>query len=316
MKRFLKNFALFLSLPAVLGAAWTVFVVAMDYASYTGALAAPDGATVAVCGDSQTKDALDPSVVSGLFNFSTAATTCDQDLLRLADLLKANPGRFKQVLVDVSPLEVGYSAQRPVSELNSARVHALIHFYRLSSNRRPIGSVVAIWRDVVCVRKYNEFRKAILRGKPWRSSMAGGFSPDSTKGFLDPKYAGKALADAKEKAGRVNRRPPATLDLPLFANLAEAVEMVRKAGAEPVVTTMPLSRALKEEIDPAKLAAFRESSRAVAERIGARRMDYLGLDLPDGMWHDANHLNRDGAKAFSEMFAADLASGRDPAGRK
>ena len=75
MKKFLSYAILFLGMPAVLGAAWTAFVVTMDYRSYMSALPAPSGLTVAVCGDSQTKDALDPSIVPGLFNFSTAAAT-------------------------------------------------------------------------------------------------------------------------------------------------------------------------------------------------------------------------------------------------
>ena len=197
MTKFISNAFLFLSLPAILGVAWTTFVVVADYRSYTGALAAPPEATVAVCGDSQTKDALDPALVPGLFNFSTAATTCDQDFLRLADLLAANRGRFKYVILDVSPLKIGYSTEKPVSSLNAARVHALLHFYHLTANRRDIGSIGALWRDVVCTRKFNEFRKSILRGRPWRSSMAGAFAPDKEKGFLNPKYRAKALADAK-----------------------------------------------------------------------------------------------------------------------
>lgn len=307
MKRFLSYAILFLSLPVVLGAAWTAFVVTADYRSYTGALAAPADAAIAVCGDSQTKDALDPAVIPGLFNFSTAATTCDQDILRLQDVLVANRGRFKYVLLDVSPLKIGYSTERPVSELNAARVHTLLHLYHLPVNRRDFGSVGALWRDVVCTRKYNEFRKSILRGRPWRSSMAGAFAPDKEKGFLNPKYREKALADAKEKADRVNRRAPATPSLPMFGVLAESVGLVRAAGATPVMTTMPLSAALRREMDPSRLAAFRAAVQTVARRLDVVWLDYLGADLPDELWHDCNHLNRDGAKAFSKMFAKDFA---------
>jgi hypothetical protein len=307
MTKFISNAFLFLSLPAILGVAWTTFVVVADYRSYTGALAAPPEATVAVCGDSQTKDALDPALVPGLFNFSTAATTCDQDFLRLADLLAANRGRFKYVILDVSPLKIGYSTEKPVSSLNAARVHALLHFYHLTANRRDIGSIGALWRDVVCTRKFNEFRKSILRGRPWRSSMAGAFAPDKEKGFLNPKYRAKALADAKEKAGRVNRRPPASPAIPLFGLLAESVGLVRAAGAVPVVTTMPLSPALRGEMDPARLAAFRAAMQTVARRLDVTWMDYLGVDFADELWHDGNHLNRDGARVFSKMFADDLA---------
>jgi hypothetical protein len=307
MKKFLSYAILFLGMPAVLGAVWTAFVVTMDYRSYMGALPAPSGATVAVCGDSQTKDALDPSIVPGLFNFSTAATTCDQDILRLQDLLVANRGKFKYVLLDVSPLKVGYSTERPVSELNAARVHALLHFYHLPVNRRDFGSVGALWRDVICTRKYNEFRKSILRGRPWRSSMAGAFAPDKEKGFLNPKYKAKALEDAKEKADRVNRRPPATPSFPIFGILAESVGLVRASGAIPVLTTMPLSAALRREMDPVRLAAFRAATQTVARRLDVTWLDYLGTDLSDELWHDCNHLNRDGAKAFSTIFAKDFA---------
>ena len=307
MKKFISYAIFFLALPFVLGVAWTAFVVVTDYRSYTNALVVPPETTVAVCGDSQTKDALDPALVPGLFNFSTAATTCDQDFLRLADLLAANRGRFKYVLLDVSPLKIGYSTEKPVSALNAARVHALLHFYHLTANRRDIGSVGALWRDVVCTRKFNEFRKSILRGRPWRSSMAGAFAPDKEKGFLNPKYRAKALADAKEKAGRVNKRPPASPAIPLFSLLAESVGLVRAAGAIPVVTTMPLSPVLRGEMDPTRLAAFRAAMQTVARRLDVTWMDYLGVDFADELWHDGNHLNRDGARVFSKRFADDLA---------
>ena len=306
MKKFLTALCLFLLLPAVVGVAWTVFVVVMDYRSYTQSLKMPAGTTIAVCGDSQTKDALDPSRIPGLFNFSTAATTCDQDLLRLSDLLVVNRGRLSYVLLDISPLKVGYSLERPVSELNAARVHALLHVYHLPVNRRALGSVGALWRDVVCTRKYNEFRKSILRGRPWRSSMAGAFGPDKAQGFLNPKYRDIALKDVVEKADRVNRRTAASIDLPIFDILAESVGLVRAAGAVPVVTTMPLAKALRTAFDADKLAAFREATRDVAVRLGVEQLDYLDLDLPDACWHDGNHLNRTGAAEFSVRFAEDL----------
>ena len=107
MKKFLFRLFLFLWVPVLLAIVWTVFVVVCDCRSYRAALEVPDGAAVVVCGDSQTKDALDPALFPGFFNFSTAATTCDQDLLRLGDLLSANKGRIKYVLLDVSPLKIG-----------------------------------------------------------------------------------------------------------------------------------------------------------------------------------------------------------------
>ena len=125
MRRFLKRLLLFAAIPLVIAVAWTAFVVVMEYRSYVGALTLAEGETMVVCGDSQTKDALDPAIIPGLRNFSTAATTCDQDAMRLKDVLAANPGKVRRVLIDVSPLKIGYDISRPVSELNAARVHAL-----------------------------------------------------------------------------------------------------------------------------------------------------------------------------------------------
>ncbi len=310
MKRFISYLLLFFLLPGLLGVGWTVFVVVTDWRSYKRALVMPKTATIAVCGDSQTKDGLDPARCPGLFNFSTAATTCDQDLLRLTDLLCRNRGQVKYVLLDVSPLKIGYSTEKPVSELNAGRVHALLYLYHVAEMRREFGSEGALWRDVVCTRKYNEFRKSILRGKPWRSSMAGGFDPGTKQGFLDPKLRARALGDVATKAEHVNRYPPATGKEPFFAILEESIGLVRAAGATPIVTTMPLSGRLKAAIDPQRLAAFTSAVKATTARQNVRYLDYLALDLPETCWYDANHLNRQGAETFTPRLAADLPTGR------
>lgn len=306
MREFLGRLLLFLLGPILLGAGWTVFVVYKDLTSYRSALLAPDDTVVAVCGDSQTKDALDPALFPHFFNFSTAATTCDQDILRLGDLLAMNPGRFKYILLDVSPLKIGYTSERPISELNAARVHLLLHIYHLWENRRPFGSVGELYRDVIFTRKYNEFRKSILRGKPWRSSMAGRFDPDKTAGFLNPNFKAKAEADLAEKAARVNGRALSDLDLPVFDILAESVALVRAAGACPVVTTMPLSEPLRKALDPEKKAAFTMAVRETAKRLSVPYLDSLDSDLPLECWHDGNHLNRTGAAVFTPRFLKDF----------
>jgi hypothetical protein len=64
---------------------------------------------------------------------------------------------------------------------------------------------------------------------------------------------------------------------------------------------------LRGEIDSGRLAAFRAAMQTVARRLDVTWMDYLDVDLADELWHDGNHLNRDGARVFSKMFADDLA---------
>ena len=303
MKRFLKRLLLFASVVFVPAATWVALVVALDRSSYVSSLKMPDGASIVVCGDSQTKDALDPAHIPGFFNFSNAASLHDQNMLRLKDLLDANPGRVKVVLVDASPLKLGYNPAKPVSDTEAARVHFLIHVYHLGENLRPIGSWAELVRDVIFTRKFNEFRKSILRGKRWRSSLAGGFDPDKTHGFSNPRYRERALSDVKDKAERVNSLPPADGNELLFDVLEAQIDLVRSYGVVPVLTTMPLSGPLLESVDTTRLDAFTKAVRSLADRKGVGYIDCLRFKTDDSAWHDANHLNRDGAAAFSDAFA-------------
>lgn len=310
MKKFLKRLFLFAAVAGVPAAFWCAFVVWMDFSSYGKSLEMPDGAHVVVCGDSQTKDALDPAVVPGLFNFSNAASLHDQNIMRLEDLFKANPGRIDTVLVDISPLKLGYNPSIPLSQTAAARVHFLLHVRHLGENRRSAGSWTALVRDVVFTRKFNEFRKSILRGEKWRSSNAGGFAPDKTHGFTNPRYAKRALADVESKAARVNALPPADGSEKLFSIVSEEIALVRANGARPVLTVMPLSPRLLAAIDPARLAAFRSSVRAFAAKERVSLVDCLDHPTDEGDWHDANHLNRAGAASFSRAFVLLLEAAR------
>jgi len=306
MRRFLKRLLLFALTPAAIAFTWTAFVVAMDHHSYTQGLKLAEGESIVVCGDSQTKDGLDPAIVKGLHNCSTAATTFDQDAMRLADVLEANPGKVRYVLLDASPLKVGSDMTRPVSELNAGRVHSLLHFYHFRDNRRPYGSVLALWRDVVFTRKFNEFRKSILRGKPWHSSMLGGFDPSDGCGFTSRRHRERAWKDVEGKAARFNSYGAASPELPFFVNLEEQVGRVRSAGAVPVLTTMPLSGHLRKAMNGARLADFTREMESLAKRLDVKYLDYLQLDMAEEFWHDANHLNRAGAGKFSVQFNTDL----------
>lgn len=275
MKRFLKRLLMFALVVFVPAALWVALVVALDRSSYVSSLKIPEGASTVVCGDSQTKDALDPAHIPGFFNFSNAASLHDQNMLRLKDLFLANPGKVKVVLVDASPLKLGYDPAKPVSDTEAARVHFLIHVYHLGEGVRPVGSWTKLVRDVLFTRKFNEFRKSILRGKRWRSSLAGGFDPDKTHGFSNPRYRERAMADVKDKAERVNSLPPADGNELLFGVLEAQIDLVRAQGAIPVLTTMPLSGPLLEAVDSARLDAFTKAVRGLADRKGVKYIDCL-----------------------------------------
>ena len=305
MKRFVGRVLLLLSFPVLLLGSWTAFVVCVDRRSYLKSLEVPSGCDVVVCSDSQTRDGLDPAFMTNLFNFSTAATHPDQNLMRLRDLLARNPGRIRHVLIDVTPIHVGFDERvSPLSDAGSARVHALLHLYHWHDSERPLGSAALLFRDVVLVRKFNEMRKSLRRKYPYRSSLAGGFYSAKTCGFSE--FPEKAEADLAEKARRFNAKQPLSTSSRLMDLMRESAKVVRAAGAEPVFLTTPVSPRLVETFNKEKVMALTNGVAALAAELRAPYLNYLALDLPEKYWHDANHLNLSGAEVFTKRIAADM----------
>ena len=311
MRRFVLRMALFLAIPAFLAGMWTTIVVFMDYRSYRTSLTLPPGCDIAVCADSQTRDGLNPAFMPGLYNFSTAATHPDQNLMRLKDLLARNLGRLRYVLLDVTPIHVGFDERTvPLSEAGSARVHALLHAYHWRETARPVGSATALFRDVILVRKFHEIRKTLKRKIPYRSSLAGGFFAVKTAGFVD--CPEKAAADMNEKARRFNAKPPLAPSMRIVDILRESVCAIRAAGAEPVFMTTPISSRLRAAFDPTKVQALTNGVAALAAEMDAPYLNYFALDLPMTGWRDANHLNLEGAEVFTKRVAKDMEALRKP----
>ena len=311
MKRFVSRLALLLLIPVLLMGAWTAFVVFMDWRSYRASLTLPPACDVAVCSDSQAQDGLNPAFMPRLYNFSTAASHPDQNLMRLKDLLSCNQGRLRFVLLDVTPIHVGFDERKvPLSEAGSARVHALLHAYHWREAKRPVGSAAMLFRDVVLIRKFHELRKALKRRIAYRSSLAGGFFAVATAGFVA--MPEKAAADVAEKARRFNAKPPLAPASRIMDLMRESACAIRAAGAEPVFMTTPLSPRLKAAFDPVKVQALTNGVAALAHEMGAPYLNYLTFDLPEADWRDANHLNLAGAEAFTKRVAKDVEALRLP----
>ena len=305
MTRFIFRIAAFLAIPCALVTVWTLVVVSLDRRSYIESLEVPDGQDVAVCSDSQTRDGLNPEFMPRLYNFSAAAAQPDQNLLRLKDLMARNRGRLRYVLLDVTPIHVGFDERdKPLSSAESARVHALLHVYHWHDAARPLGSIGLLFRDVILDRKFNELRKTLKRKLPYRSSLAGGFCAVKSAGFIEqPK---KANADLAEKVRRFNVKAPWSENSRIADIMRESVKCIREAGAEPVFMTTPLSHPLRAGFDARKVQALTNGVATLAAECGARYLNYLAYDLPLECWRDANHLNLAGAEVFTKRVAEDV----------
>lgn len=305
MKRFLLRILLFLSLPFSVTAVWTTVVIALDFKTYKASLSIPEGCDIVVCSDSQTRAALNPEIISNLYNFSTAATHPDQNFLRLLDFLDVNSGKIKYVLLDVTPLHIGFDERiSPLSEAGSARVHAFVHIYRWRDSLRPLGSVMRLFRDVVLIRKPNEIRKVIKRGLPYRSSLSGGFYSAKYSGFID--YPEKAHEYAKKMADKFNSKPEFSCGERTVDILKASVSAIRKAEACPLLMTTPIAYPALMRMEKEKLFAFTNGLAVVAADLGIPYLNHLSENIPEECWRDANHLNEKGAERFSVIFKREL----------
>jgi lysophospholipase L1-like esterase len=93
------------------------------------------------------------------------------------------------------------------------------------------------------------------------------------------------------------------------------LETLNRTGARLIVVLMPAHPAFMVGAHNTTAGraecTFRMRVRGVCERLGVPCLDY-GSDClkpcnPDLLFHDLIHLNRDGAPAFSEVLARDLA---------
>ena len=311
MRRFALRMLIFMAVPIAIGTIWTAFVITIDRRSYISALHVPDGCDIVVCSDSQAQSALDPAFMPRLYNFSAAASHPDQNLLRLKDLLAHNAGRVRTVLIDVTPLHVGFDERNaPLSEAGSARVHALLHLYHWKDVKRPWGDVLMLFRDVMLDRKFNELRKALRRKHKYRSSLAGGFYAVNAAAFADSPE--KAAKDVSRKAQSINARPVMKESDRIVEIILESADAVRRAGAEPVLVTTPFSSPLRAALDSAKCAAFTNVVASLAAAHKITYLNHLADDIPPECWRDANHLNMAGAQVFTKRLANELSNRKRP----
>jgi len=307
IRKFLLKLLVVASFPCVGMLLWCVFVIALDYRSYHSLIVLPDCCRIVICGNSQSRDALNPLFFPLLHNCSAAATTEDQNLLRLKDVLDANTGNdsLQYVLIDVNCKMIGQDERSvPLSDGGPERVHALLHFYHMRDSKRPLGSITRLVRDVVILRKFSELRKTIMKGRAYRSPLAGGFSRVQTCGFLE--HPEKAESDAKQKADAFNSTNPFDCSTRLAEILRASCLLVREYGREPVFISTPISPMLMQKLDSRRVDAVTNGVATLARECGTAYFNYMSVPFPIDCWRDANHMNVMGAERFTRQFRDDF----------
>lgn len=307
MKRFVIRSAFFASVVILVFGSIGGFELQYELNAYRREVRAPAEARVLVCNDSQAAMCVNPDVDPACFNFSAHGRLMDQAYLAMIDLFAANPGRFKTVAVDISPVAAVDTFDQAISAMGYSSQYYLLHWLHPRENRRDMTGQLAVFRDNMVGRRWRLFWR-FLRGRgEFTSSICGRFTPVMESCALTSPNNFKR--QFRSRARIVNGAPALTADAPVFSRMDDIIRLARVHGAEPVIVTTPWHSELLNACSPEKLAAFTEAVSDYARRNGCRYVDFLRAPFPDACWYDAQHLNLKGSKAFTPMLKSALSGG-------
>ena len=300
MKRLVIRAVFFASVVILVFGSICGFELWCELNAYRGEVRAPAEASVLVCNDSQAAMCVNPDVDSAFFNFSAHGRMMDQAYLALIDLFAANPGRFRTVAVDISPVAAVDAFDKSISDMGYSSQYYLLHWLHFRENRRDMTGQLAVFRDNMVGRRWRLFWR-FLRGRGgFTSSICGRFTPVMESCALTS--PDNFRRQFRSRARMVNDAPALTADAPVFSCVDDIIRLARAHGAEPVIMTTPWHSELLNACRPEKLAAFTKVVSDYAKRNGCRYVDFLRTPFPDACWYDAQHLNLKGSKAFTPML--------------
>ena len=211
--------------------------------------------SVFVCGDSRTEHGLDPALWPELFNFSARGRLLDQTCLTAKDILDANPGQFKTMLIDVSAERASDDYTLPVGKMGQGSKYALLYLLHLGERPRDLSGIFLVMRDLMVDRRLHLLSR-IIRGKQrFASSLVSGYQ--KAEGCLKLKSAVKFA----KHVDNIHSRSRAALDSPssrigFFRHLDELIEAVRGRGAAVVLLTAPWHPDLIDRAGRNRLRSF------------------------------------------------------------
>lgn len=264
---------------------------------YRRELRSSSQANVFVCGDSRTEHGLNPALWPELFNFSARGRPLDQTCLTAKDILDANPGQFKTMLVDVSAERASDDYALPVGKMFQGDEYTLLYLLHLDAPLRNLSGIFLVMRDLMVDRLH--FLSRVIRGRRrFASSLVSGYQ--KAEGCLKLKSAMKFA----RHVDNIHSRSKVALDSPssrtgFFRHLGKLIESVRGRGVAVVLLTAPWHTDLIDRAGRNRLRSFCAEISAYAKRQGCRYLDFSEMAIPDSHWMDCNHLNSRGAALFT-----------------
>lgn len=304
MRRFIIRTGAFAAIVVLTLGGICVLEIVAEIRAYGSECVAPAAATVAVVGDSQAAMAVDSDHNPRFFNFAAHGRTLDQSWLSLMDVVAANPGRIRTVLVDVTPANAGGPFETGIADMGYAAQYYLLHLLHRRENLRDLRGVLGVMRDNMVGRRLRKFFRALRGKQEFRSSLCGGFTPDTpVLSKLNP-IGYRAMI--RERADVVERALPIASDSTLF-RILDGVVALRAAGVEVVLVTTPWCDELRAACDQGRLEGLFRQLGAFAASRGIRYLNFFETSFEADCWRDGHHLNAKGAWEFTRRLQTALA---------
>lgn len=296
MRRFVVRAFLFSAVVVVTFGGICALEIAAELRAYRAEVVAPEGATVAIAGDSQAAMGVDSLRFPVFFNFSAHGKTLDQAWFTLEDIVAANPGRIRTVILDITPANVvGLSASR-LRDMDYAAQFYLLHFLHPDGNFRDLGDALGVMRDNMVGRRLRLFSRALRGKRKFTSSLFGQFTEDhEVLSRMSPRVFQSLV---EERAAEVAKGLPLPPDSRL-STVLDGVAGLRGKGVEVVLMTTPWSAELRRTCDAKRLEAFFGQVRGAAAQRGLCYLNFFDFPVGPEGWRDGHHLNATGARPFT-----------------
>lgn len=300
MKRFLLKVLLYIALTVGVIGGLCAWEIGAEILAYRRELVAPEGASILLCGDSQFGNAVDPAVAPAFFNFSAHGRALDQSYLIMRDALRANRGRIRTAIVDVSPAAATWPLDEPIEKMTFSGNYWLIHYLHPAENTRDLSHGLSVVRDCLVGRRLRLAWRAIRGKVEFHSSIYGHFTPEAeqNKAMNPALYEGLLRQKAELTDGAWN----ITDDALMFVFLEKMRVLAAEEGVTFKVVTTPWHRDLITRCGEANLDRFVAKLSSWCAAHAVPYVSFLKNAYPEPCWRDANHLNVAGARFFTPQL--------------